>query len=564
MAINKQRFPVIKSTVPRSNVTYSLVAEAGTHFEDPEEAFIKTIDCVQGWLTAKAVFPIPVEAAERGSYVAEDGGHRIECVSLLEKDIWAARFSHPDVGMGDDIAAVAGRHWTTDIAVEKIGEQVRFSIRVACASPADSDAPFEYIRPGIIRRLADDVGLAQGRSLSREPWIIREPEELEELEAFLTSKERRLPVFLITQPDKRKWTHTPTAPPYLLDGNWLAAKTIGYAHVVMMPFDAGYDWTRKVGMSWSAFDGAVRVYRPNLNFEEDLPKKHVVFFKDRIMAYKYMDQTGERAFSTHAAEIVKPANAHRLIAWQELPFVPRARTMLADLQVAKINDTTSQEEVKRLYETQVKALREQLTTAELEAEQWSDEAQKEQQYREVHEEENKALRSKVQMLSEAVKAKTGVPVDEGIELPENYEEMAEWASRELTGRLVLLPRAIRTLKDAQYEDPKLVAKSLLLLANEYRDQRTSRVELSEFEDAKNTLHLTCKGSITEQNAGAYGETYFVRYPIGTMHKRFLKWHLCNGTSHEERHCMRIYFFWDDENKQVVVGSLPVHLDNKMT
>lgn len=514
----------MKPAVPRSDVTYSLVAEAGTQLDDLEEAFYKTIDCAQGWVTEKAVPEIPNQAKERESYVTEEGGYRIECVSLLDRGVWAMRFSHPDFGMGDDIPAVAGRHWTTDISVEKLENHVRFSIRVACASPADSP-PAEYIRPGVIRRLAEAAGLEQGKPLSTEPWTIRNPEELDELEAFLVSEERRLPIFLVTQPNKFRWTHTPTAPPYLIDGYWLARKTIGYAHVVMMPFDVGYDWTRKVGNSWTAFDGAVRVYMPGLNFDEDLPRKHAVFFKDRIMAYKYQDQTGNRAFSEHAAEIVKPYKANRLIAWQELPFVPRARTMLADLQVERINDTTSIDEMKAIYETQASALREQLKAAELEAEQWSDEAQEEHEYRKAHEEENKSLRSKVQTLTDALTAKSGTPVDEDIELPESYDEMAEWVSRELAGRLVLLPRAVRTLKDAQYEDPQLVAKSILLLANEYRDQRTGRIELKEFEAAKNALHLTCKGSITQEKAGAHGDTYFVRYPVGTMKKEFLKWHL---------------------------------------
>jgi len=561
---NKKPFPVMKAAIPRSDVTYSLVAEAGTHFNKPEEAFLKTIDCIQQWLSEKAVTSMPDHAAERKSYVAEEGGHRVECVSLLEKGIWAARFSHPDFGMGDEIKPVAGRHWVIDMAVQRVEEKTRFSIRVACSSPPDCAEPFEYIRPGIIRLLADRTGLKQGRPLTREPWIIRDPKELEELEAFLRSEGRRLPVFLITQPDKRKWTHTPTAPNYLINGQWLAGKTIGYAHVVMMPFEVGYDWTRKVGMPWSAFDGAVRVYRPGLSFEDGLPKQHALFYKDKIINYKYDGETGPKAFTAHAAEIVKPFKAHQLIAWQELPFVPRARTMLADLQVKKINDTTSLEEVKSRYEAQVAALRQQLEEAAAEAEQWSDEAQKELEYRKHHEEENSALRSRVQMLSEAVQSKTGAPVDEDIELPDNYEEIPEWVSRELAGRLVLHPRAIRTLKDARYEDPQLVAKSLLLLANEYRSQRMGRIDLQEFEDAKNALHLTCKGSITKEAAGAYGDTYFVRYPVGTMQKRFIKWHLCNGTSREERHCMRIYFFWDEETAQVVVGSLPAHLDNKMT
>ncbi len=564
MKKSKSRFTSTKPAPPRQDITYSLAAETGSRLKDKKESFAAAIDCSLSWLGDKAPFPLPDQAKSGESFTAEDGGYRIECVSLPEREIWTARFSHPDMGIENTVSAVAGRHWTTDIAVEHIGELAHFSIRVACASPAECCEPVCYVRPAIIPQMADQIGLSQVHSLTAEPWILREPAELDELEALLTSTERRLPVFLATQPDKRKWTHTPQAPHYLIDGYWLAKQALGYAHVVLLPFNLGYDWTRKVGSAWSAFDGAVRVYFPGLKFDEDMPKRHRVFFKEQILSYSYNDQTGRRAFTAHAADIVKPYNAHRLIAWQEIPFVPRARSMFADLQIQKINDKTSIEEVKSRYEKQVAALRTQLAEAERDAEQWSDEAHKEREYREYHEEENGALRGKVQMLSEALQAKTGSPVDEGIRPPESYAEIPDWVQKELAGRLVLHPRAIRTLKDAKYEDPQFVAKSLLLLANEYRNHRTGRISLEEFENAKNALHLTCKGSITEENAGEYGETYYVRYPVGSMRRCFLKWHLCNGTSREARHCMRIYFFWDQETKQVVVGSLPAHLENQIT
>jgi hypothetical protein len=41
-------------------------------------------------------------------------------------------------------------------------------------------------------------------------------------------------------------------------------------------------------------------------------------------------------------------------------------------------------------------------------------------------------------------------------------------------------------------------------------------------------------------------------------------HLKKGTSRESRHCLRIYFFWDEDSDQVVVGHLPDHLTNDLT
>jgi hypothetical protein len=42
-------------------------------------------------------------------------------------------------------------------------------------------------------------------------------------------------------------------------------------------------------------------------------------------------------------------------------------------------------------------------------------------------------------------------------------------------------------------------------------------------------------------------------------------HLKNGgNTRDPMRCLRIYFFWDDDEQQVVVGSLPAHLENHMT
>lgn len=137
-------------------------------------------------------------------------------------------------------------------------------------------------------------------------------------------------------------------------------------------------------------------------------------------------------------------------------------------------------------------------------------------------------------------------------------------SEYLAGRLVPHPRAIRSLKDADYENHELVAESLLLLANGYRDYCMGREPKQNFDTGCQELHLTCTGSIAEHKAGEHGDTYYVRFPVGSLKKRFLESHLRKGTSREARHCLAIYFFWDSDTQQVVVGWLPSHLKNDLT
>jgi hypothetical protein len=71
-------------------------------------------------------------------------------------------------------------------------------------------------------------------------------------------------------------------------------------------------------------------------------------------------------------------------------------------------------------------------------------------------------------------------------------------------------------------------------------------------------------SISQERAGEQGEEYFVRYPTSSSPRRFLEWHLRKGSNKDARYCLGIYFFWDDDTAQVIVGWLPSHLDNRMT
>jgi hypothetical protein len=158
--------------------------------------------------------------------------------------------------------------------------------------------------------------------------------------------------------------------------------------------------------------------------------------------------------------------------------------------------------------------------------------------------------------------KIGKQVDETVPIPETYDELSEWVDTHLTGRLVLHHRALRGIKDGQYEDVRHVYRSLLLLANEYRNMRLGHEGAKDtFDSSITRLNLRCSGSISQHRAGEQGDEYYVRYPIGSDQKRLLELHLrCNANTRDPRRCLAIYFFWDDESSQVVIGWLPGHLN----
>lgn len=596
----RRRSRLVRLERPRVRTTYQLQAELGHRIKDDEESYKAARQEIIDWLAKKAPVELPALAMDGASYVVDEHGQRIECVSLPGRGIWTCRMSHPDTGMGD-IPAVPGRHWTTDLCLRQVNGKTLFGVHVSCAMLREDDAPLVYARPAIVRNIAKRTGLTQVRPIMHEPWVIKGLDDVAALERLLVSEERMLPVILMTVPDRRKWQLTQNAPPaYLIDALYLAKEAQGFAHVVQLPYEVGFEWTKKIGPQWSAFDGAIRIYHPGLNFDEDSLHQHPLYRKDVIWYHKYKDHSGPTAFLEQLYDHVRATAARYQWTAPELLTIGQARLLETELNAAQTREltkvkeeafrtalaklseaeheksqasetaarmqelvTAKDSEIRSLTE-RVTALEEAVKTAQEEEEKWSDEAVQAGRDRDYYQNQIGTLRNQMNALRASLEAKTGEIIDEAIEIPESYDELPDWVDKHLTGRLELLPRAVRTLKDATYEDVKLVYRSLLLLANEYRDMRTGMGDKEKFENAMAELGLKLSGSIDRSRAGAEGETYFVRYPVGTYQREFLEFHLRKGKVKDDRHCLAVYFFWHDESKQVVVGSLPAHLDNQLS
>lgn len=149
-------------------------------------------------------------------------------------------------------------------------------------------------------------------------------------------------------------------------------------------------------------------------------------------------------------------------------------------------------------------------------------------------------------------------------LPGSLEELETWARQKLDGKVLLHSRAVNAVKKSRYANQDLIYRSLLFLGNEYRD---SRLEGSSGDHAGRCsaklveLGLQLTDSITPARAGEEGDDYYVTYPA-PGETQFLKHHLKKGSSRDERRCLRVYFFWDEMRKVVVVGWLPGHLGTR--
>ena len=149
---------------------------------------------------------------------------------------------------------------------------------------------------------------------------------------------------------------------------------------------------------------------------------------------------------------------------------------------------------------------------------------------------------------------------EGVEYPATYDDLDGWVSRYLGERLTLLSRAARAAKKSEFSRSTARTRCVApvggaLPRNEARRGRQTHIRPSVHELGLE-LSLTGEASISR-----YPGDYVVKYG---KERRELDLHLKRGASREPRNCLRIYFFWDDDGEQVVVGHLPRHLTTATT
>jgi regulator of replication initiation timing len=368
-------------------------------------------------------------------------------------------------------------------------------------------------------------------------------------------------VYLLTAVDRKQPRINSNE--FLLNHERLAKQCLGMAHVVTMPWELGYKWTELVGKEWSVFLGAVRTYRPGLDFETDTPFDHPRALPDRILGFVYGNRKSEDGFEDFLIDQSREHAATHAPDWAPCLSFADARTRRAE---QSRRAATDESDWKALYEEEIESLREKIKQVEAEAEGYNNESMVAMRERNQAISENNQLRRHLDGLRAALEAKNEEPVDASITLPESYEDLPDWVDAHLTGRVVLHSRARRSLKNPEFQDVEQVSRALLLLANEYRNMKLGVGGGKGACDEKlAALGLRLDGSISKEAAGEFGDTYFVRWPFESSQKRFIDLHLrSGGNTRDPERCLAIYFFWDDETRQVVVCSLPGHLPNRLT
>jgi hypothetical protein len=355
----------------------------------------------------------------------------------------------------------------------------------------------------------------------------------------------------------------------MLSPNDLATRLIDRAHVVALDAEGVDALIDGAGRSWSVYGGAIRVFWPGLRADSNPEKEHHPFFTpDSILEWQPHGgaPTGKEAFQAWLDEICwnaqrSPILRSRFAGYSDVRALANELnlTRLAASGDHKLRAQALEDQLKFMQQEQ-QTLLELLNTAERERDDALRNMEDIESRLQVAMTKAEALEAQLNLRDVIKQTKPASPT-----IPASLENIEEWCERNLKGKVYVLPRAIKETRRSEFEDVPLLYKSLLMLGNEYRDMK-----LGGAQDRRPQFNIKC-AELGAKVGRSAGETTWERFaedykvPWGRQgEKRILDNHLSAGGGRDERHFLRIYFFFDEESKQVVVGWMPSHLPNSIT
>lgn len=556
--VSRETVPSSAASRPRTMQVGQLVCNLAAS-GDPAKCYAETRQIVLDWIKEHRRLGalLPEASQTTNEFAIEEGGLVLQAVSLRldSADIWAARFQHPD-------ETVPGRTWSVEINVALVGEAAIFGYRMSASSLPGVDAPIQFTKPGVLRRIADRLGLRDAtRLLDGAVFDVATDEDVEALRDLIFHPDRSLPVIVISELPRRWFNKTGQ---YLVDGESLARKIRFAAHVVRLSFSMGYEWQEQVGDLFSVYGGAARIYWPKARPTEEDRIRHGLFLPDRMATWPSPDGN-EEGISVFMRWLERRCWTYQLSPEYRDRFASfldvRSRAIDDAIQRASKAGNLADEAVG--LRLQVQALRDEKELATEIGNEYGKE--RDELKIRVDDLEGQVFALK-QTISSLRRVKNGGAAADTPDIPDGFDELEAWCDKYLSGWVQVLSRAINAAKRSNYSDPPLIYKGLLLLANEYRSMRVTGTS-----EAKEIFERQREALGFKPISRSGGETTFTKYasdydvPWGSKgEKRTLEWHLEKGGGRDERYFLRIYFFWDEETEQVVVGWMPSHLPNSLT
>ena len=484
--------------------------------------------------------------------VDRDDSEHVEAVTLEDPRYWAFRLT--------ERLKDPGRVWTTEVGIgERTSNEAVFGCRIICAQRGPQYVPRSI--PRFVRGIVfTQQPLLDGRRIAAEPWIVDGQADVNALLSFLHDPGRQHPVVILSLPENSS-NPVETAIP----ADQFIRRTAGVVHVCVITSQASLVLTDLVGREFSVYRQAVRTYWPGFDPFSDSPTDHPLATADRIERWSNSEEWSFMEFLVH--QTLRPQRRREMLERDQWPFERVRAHAAAEAHETAKRDAHSDAELLGLAYEEIEAIRRSalheaeenkllLADAELERKEFENDAGHAKA-------ENFRLRAQIRRLKEEARVQGQV---KEAEIPNQLDGFEDWCESNIAEDVVLLPRAFRAVRKSRYEDISMIYKALVVLRDHYvpmkRDGGRDRKKM--FDDACKRLGLREQASFSGDLWGEQGKEYLVRYGQD-QRPRLLDRHLKKGTDHNnERTCFRLYFFWDQEEEQVVVGWLPSHLRTRIT
>lgn len=535
------------AVVPVSQVLLQLLGP------DKSQTFQKARGDVLSWISGRAGRALPDHAWKGESFDLEEvGSQRVAAVVLDDPCYWAARLDDAD-------KVVAQRTWVTEIGIaEHPKEGVIFGARLICVTRG-RDEPYARTVPGFVRQIAGSgIARLDGSPVRAEPWLIASEDDVQALVKLLLAP-RRSDVIVLSLPE-----HSEDPRDTAVSAKDVYRGTLGAAHVAVLTGPASFHLSDRVGKEFSVFRQGIRTYRPGFDPDHDEPFEHPLALPGRIADWP---DGGSEAYARFLVDQSLLRSVSRSDAQESVPSFAMVRQIVIKrrLDTAR-KGASSDKDLLALAEEEIRGLRENLeeqkrtysellTTAEHERDDALAAA-------EAAKARAGAMRYRLDSLEAALRQRADHADD--VPIPTTFEGFDEWCATWLAGTVEVHSRALQGIKKSEFQSPELAYQALLLLRDYYVPmKRQGGIGLkSAFDDQCGALGLEEGPTFSANRWGEEGDTYIVRI---AGQKRLLERHLKNGgNTRDPRRCFRVYFFWDEESEQAVVGWLPSHLDSRAT
>ena len=510
---------------------------------------------VLSWMQNRTGKSLPKRAWKGESFeLAEIGSQPAEATFLKENHYWAARLDDADKSIPD-------RSWVTEAAIAKgkNNERMLFGARLTCVTRGE-EAPFDPTIPGFVRQIVRKFdGIIDDRMVGEYPWIVDSSEKVQKLVELITKPNRHQDVIVISEYGRSHET-----PSTLVSAKSVSEHVLGAAHVVVITAEASRALTNTIGKELSVFHRAVRTYKFGLDLEEAQPHDHPLAVESRIRSWTGGPQNFQKFLVASCLEetVRRQEREKHLPSYAEVKRI--ARRIVVETQSSKrirastAKPTAELQQENRLYKRQLKEYKVLLESTEKAADELISEAERKLADAVESEKESRSenwrLKARIDHLE---KAGDGVQ-SHAPQIPADFKGLQQWADAHLTGKVRLHRRAVKSAKKSRFENVALAYRALLILRDFYVPMRRgdggdSRIK---YEQALRKENLEETPTFAGTRSGQYGDDYFVSH---RGRKRELDHHLKGSDSRDRRFGFRLYFFWDDDDGEVVVGSLPSHL-----